>query len=56
MTDVIVIAVIVLVVGGALAYILNPILNWIEQRLFPRIFHNKVGHKARRALSVFLSR
>ena len=43
------------VVGGALAYILNPILNWIEMKLFPVIFRDKVSRKARRALSVLLS-
>ena len=43
------------VVGGALAYILNPILNWIELKLFPVIFRDKVSRKARRALSVLLS-
>ena len=42
-------------VGGALAYILNPVLNWIEQKLFPVIFRDKVSRKARRALSVLLS-
>ena len=42
-------------VGGALAYILNPILNWIEQKLFPVIFGDKVSRKARRGLSVLLS-
>ncbi|MBE6898485.1 MAG: AI-2E family transporter [Ruminococcaceae bacterium] len=43
------------VVGGALAYILNPILNWIELKLFPVIFRDKISRKARRALSVLLS-
>ena len=43
------------IVGGALAYILNPILNWIEPRLFPVIFRDKVSRKIRRGLSVLLS-
>ena len=43
------------IVGGALAYILNPILNWIEHRLFPIIFRDKVSRKIRRGLSVLLS-
>ena len=43
------------IVGGALAYILNPILNWIEHRLFPVIFRDKVSRKIRRGLSVLLS-
>ncbi len=43
------------VAGGALAYILNPVLNWFEHILFPLIFRNKVSHGARRALSVLLS-
>ncbi|MBP1582267.1 MAG: AI-2E family transporter [Oscillospiraceae bacterium] len=42
-------------VGGALAYILNPVLNWIEWNLFPLIFRDKVSRKARRSLSVLLS-
>ncbi len=42
-------------IGGALAYILNPVLNWIEQKLFPVIFRDKISRKARRGLSVLLS-
>lgn len=42
-------------IGGAIAYVLNPVLNWIERRLFPLIFRDKVGKKARRGLSVLLS-
>lgn len=43
------------VVGGALAYILNPILNWCEHKLFPVIFGKYVSHTARRSLGVLLS-
>ncbi len=43
------------VAGGALAYILNPVLNWFEHVLFPRIFKDKVSHGVRRGLSVLLS-
>ena len=43
------------VVGGALAYILNPVLNFCEHKIFPVVFGNHVGHKARRTLGVLLS-
>ncbi len=42
-------------IGGVLAYILNPVLNWFEHDLFPLIFRDKVSHGARRGLSVLLS-
>ncbi len=42
-------------VGGAIAYILNPVLNWIENSLFPMIFGKRVSRRARRNLSVLLS-
>ncbi len=43
------------VVGGALAYILNPVLNFIEHKIFPVIFGKYVGHKTRRTLGVLFS-
>lgn len=39
--------------GAALAYILNPVLNWLEKRVFPKLFGNRVSKRARRALGVF---
>lgn len=42
-------------VGGALAYVLNPVLNWIEHKLFPVLFRDKLSKKTRRGLSVLLS-
>ncbi len=43
------------VIGGAIAYVLNPVLNWIERKLFPLIFGRFVKRKTRRALGVLLS-
>ena len=41
--------------GAAFAYILNPILNWLERTAFPVLFKNKVGRKGRRIIGVILS-
>lgn len=41
--------------GAVLAYILNPVLNWLEKKVFPRIFHDKVSKRGRRSLGVLLS-
>lgn len=43
------------VIGAALAYVLNPILNWIEDKLFPIIFRNRLNKKSLRGLSLLLS-
>lgn len=43
------------IAGGAIAYVLNPVLNWIERVFFPLIFGNHVKRKTRRALGVLLS-
>ena len=42
-------------IGGVIAYILNPVLSWIEKTLFPLLFRDKVKRKTRRSLSVLLS-
>jgi len=41
--------------GAVLAYILNPVLNWLEKTVFPHIFHDKVSKRARRSLGVLFS-
>ena len=41
--------------GAVLAYILNPILNWLEEKLFPKIFKDKLSKRSRRAIAVLLS-
>lgn len=41
--------------GAVLAYILNPILNWLEQKLFPKILGNKLSKRSRRGLAVLIS-
>lgn len=40
--------------GGVLAYILNPVLNWLEGKVFPWLFKDKVSRKARRGIGVML--
>jgi len=42
-------------IGGAIAYVLNPVLNWIERTFFPLLFGRFVKRKTRRALGVLLS-
>ncbi len=41
--------------GGVIAYILNPVLHWLECDLFPMLFKDKVQMRNRRRLSVLLS-
>ncbi|MEG1994795.1 MAG: AI-2E family transporter, partial [Oscillospiraceae bacterium] len=41
--------------GLSLAYILNPIVVFVEKVIFPRLLKNKVSHNVRRYLSVFIS-
>ena len=41
--------------GGVLAYVLNPVLRWIEDTVFPKIFGDHVSKRARRALGVLLT-
>lgn len=32
--------------GAALAYILNPVLNWLEKKVFPRLFGERLSRRA----------
>lgn len=41
--------------GAVIAYLLNPILKWLEDTVFPKLFGSKVARKNRRRLSVLLS-
>lgn len=41
--------------GAVLAYVLNPILNWLEGKVFPKIFKNHIGKRGRRALGVLIT-
>ena len=41
--------------GAALAYILNPILNWLERKVFPKIFRDKLSRRGQRRLGVLVS-
>lgn len=43
------------VYGLSLAYILNPIVVFVETKVFPKIFKNKISRKSRRYLSVLMS-
>ena len=41
--------------GAALAYILNPVLNWLEKKVFPRLFGERLSRRARRRIGVLIS-
>lgn len=41
--------------GAALAYVLNPVLNWLEKKVFPRVFGDRVSKRSRRGLGVLLT-
>lgn len=41
--------------GAALAYILNPVLNWLEKKVFPRLFGERLFRRARRRIGVLIS-
>lgn len=41
--------------GAALAYILNPVLNWLEKKVFPRLFGERLSRRARRRIEVLIS-
>lgn len=41
--------------GAALAYILNPVLNWLEQKVFPNLFGNSMTPRGRRRLGVLIT-
>lgn len=41
--------------GAITAYIMNPVLNWLEEKAFPWLFKDKVSRKARRRIGVLLS-
>ena len=41
--------------GAALAYILNPVLNWLEKKVFPRLFGERLPRRARRRIGVLIS-
>ena len=41
--------------GAALAYILNPVLNWLEKKVFPRLFGERLSRCARRRIGVLIS-
>lgn len=41
--------------GAALAYILNPVLNWLEKKVFPSLFGERLSRRARRRIGVLIS-
>ena len=41
--------------GAALAYVLNPVLNWLEKKVFPKLFGDRVSKRSRRGLGVLLT-
>ena len=41
--------------GAALAYVLNPVLNWLEKKVFPKVFGARVSKRSRRGLGVLLT-
>ena len=41
--------------GAALAYVLNPLLNWLEKKVFPKVFGDRVSKRSRRGLCVLLT-
>lgn len=43
------------VYGLVLAYILNPVLNWLEKKVFPKLFKEKMSKRKRRGLGVLIS-
>lgn len=43
------------ILGFAVAYILNPVLNFIEKKMFPLLLKDKLSRKARRRWAVLLT-
>lgn len=43
------------VIGAVIAFVLNPILNWLEQQLFPMVLGKGLCRRARRRLGILLS-
>ena len=41
--------------GAALAYILNPVLNWLEKKVFPSLFGERLSRRARRRIGGLIS-
>ena len=41
--------------GAVLAYVLNPVLNWLEKKVFPKVFGDRVSKRSRRGLGVLLT-
>ena len=41
--------------GAALAYVLNPVLNWLEKKVFPKVFGDRVSKRSRRGLGVLVT-
>ena len=41
--------------GAALAYVLNPVLNWLDKKVFPKVFGDRVSKRSRRGLGVLLT-
>ena len=41
--------------GAALAYVLNPVLNWLEKKVFPKVFGDRVTKRSRTGLGVLLT-
>ena len=41
--------------GAALACVLNPVLNWLEKKVFPKVFGDRVSKRSRRGLGVLLT-
>ena len=41
--------------GAALAYVLNPVLNWLEKKVFPKVFGDRVSKRSRRGLGALLT-
>ena len=41
--------------GAALAYLLNPVLNWLEDKVFPKLFGDRMSRRGYRRLGVLIT-
>lgn len=41
--------------GFVIAYLLNPVLKWMERWLFPKLLRSKLGAKGRRYLGILIT-
>jgi len=42
-------------IGGVIAYVLNPVLDWLELQLFPLLLGQRLSRRARRRCGILLS-